>query len=548
MSAIERLVADDAVRRLTERDPSLYTDQLDMRQAITHRLGWTDLAQRAPSRIPLAENLARQVVEEGATDVVLLGMGGSSLTALVFAQVLGSAEGMPQLHVMDTTDPSAVLGLLERLDRRSTYFLLSSKSGTTIEPLSLYRIFRQWMDDELGRPAAGRHFIAITDPGSPLEELRRHDVMRQAVAAPANVGGRFSALSVFGLVPAAMLGADLSAIVGKALEMETACSLPAEENPGASLAAWIADAHADGRDKLTLVISQPYASFGLWVEQLVAESTGKHGVGVVPIIDYAAAAPESYGPDRAFVTMGSAQDAKLEEFATAQAAAGAPTFEITLDGPEDIGAEFVRWEFAVAFLGHLLSINPFDEPNVSEAKEATAAVLAGQKDVPRPVADIDEFAVTYSGALSGAAAPADLSTAFAPIVAGLQPGDYLAVLAYLPDTNEYLSPLRHALTEISSSARLATCLELGPRYLHSTGQLHKGGADNGLFVVLTMQDSGDLEIPGSTYTLGELYRAQAEGDLVTLASLERRVMRLHIAGADPASTKRVGEAMIEAFR
>lgn len=544
MDSLAKLIEADAVRRLVDRDPTLFSSDVDLRQPIMQRLGWTDLAERAESRLTLVENLAVAIAEEGATDIVLLGMGGSSLAPLVMERVIGSAPGAPKLHVLDTTSPAAVTALRDSLTRETTFFILSSKSGTTIEPLSLYAIFRAWMEEEMERPAAGKHFIAITDPGTPLEKMRAREFMRVALSAPPTVGGRFSAMSVFGLAPAAMSGIDVRTMVVLARKMEDSCHNPAEENPAAALAAWIVDSHAAGRDKLTLATSRRYEAFGLWVEQLVAESTGKQGTGVIPILDYEPTTPTGYGPDRALLVLRETQDAALARFATSARAEGHPVHEIVLDEPLGIGAEFVRWEHAVALAGHLMGINPFDEPNVAKAKAATNAVLAGTANVPAANADLDGAWTTYAGALEGAAAPHDLPTSLAPLVASLQPGDYLGVLAYLPAESPGVSVLKHALEKLSSRLKVAVCFEIGPRYLHSTGQLHKGGPASGAFLIITTRERVDLEIPGSTFTLAQLFRAQAEGDLVTLADTPRRVMRLDLPGDDLHAVQAVAEALI----
>jgi len=502
---------------------------------------------QAEGRFTLVEGLAAAIREEGATDIVLLGMGGSSLAPLVLERVIGSAPGAPRLHVLDTTSPTAVASVRDSLDRNSTYFLLSSKSGGTIEPLSLYAIFRAWMEEEMERPAAGKHFIAITDPGSPLEKMRGREVMRTALHAPPTVGGRFSALTVFGLAPAALIGIDVRAMTSMARQMELACQSITDENPGATLAAWIADAHVAGRDKLTLATSPRFETFGLWVEQLVAESTGKHGTGVVPVLDYEPTVPTGYGNDRALVVLRESTDNALGKFADAARAEGHPVLELTLDDPLGIGAEFVRWEYAVALVGHLLGINPFDEPNVAEAKAATSGVLAGTASVPPASGDVGGIWPTYAGGLEGASVPSDLVTTLAPLVASIRPGDYLAVLAYLPGDSSALSALRHALETVSGRLGVATCLETGPRYLHSTGQLHKGGPDTGVFLVITTREHTNIAIPGQKFSLAELFRAQAEGDLVTLAAGGKRVMRLDLPGDDDAALKRVAEALVDAL-
>jgi len=544
MNALARLVDADAIRRLVDRDPTLFSSDVDQRQPIIQRLGWTDLADKAEGRLPLVENLAKALIDEGATDIVLLGMGGSSLAPIVLLRMIGAAPGMPRLHVLDTTCPSTVLELKNRLDPASTYFVVASKSGTTIEPLSLYAIFREWMDEHLERVPAGKHFIAITDPGSELEKMRQRQVMRVALSAPPTVGGRFSALSMFGLAPAALMGIDLRSFIATALPMERECQSADENtNPGALLASWIVDSLELGRDKLTVVTSPAYSSFGLWVEQLVAESTGKSGIGVIPVLENPPVDVLHYGPDRAVVVLRKSVDSDLETFAARAREAGHPVVEFTLDDPLGIGAEFVRWEYAIALVGHLLGINPFDEPNVAEAKQATTAVLDGTGGAPRAIADIGGVWPGYSDAMGVGAAPTSLEDALGAVRAALRPGDYLAILAYVPERDEHLSPLYDAAGLVSAGTGNAVCVELGPRYLHSTGQLHKGGPDTGVFLIITTRDAANLAIPGQPFSLGQLYRAQAEGDFVTLAAHGRRVARMDLPDNDPATLRALAEAL-----
>lgn len=547
MDSLARLRESDAVRRLVDRDPTLFSDNVDLRQTIMQRLGWTDLAETAAGRLPLVVNLAKSLASEGAKDIVLLGMGGSSLAPLVLDRIAGGIDGAPVLHVLDTTSPGVVLSLLDTLDPETTYFVLSSKSGTTIEPLSLYAIFRAWMDEHMEHPAAGQHFIAITDPGTPLEKMRQRDVMRVALSAPATVGGRFSAMSVFGMAPAAMAGIDVETLVRRAHEMEIACHGETDDNPAAHLAAFIHDAYETGRDKLTLAASPAYEAFGLWVEQLVAESTGKHGLGIVPVLDYEPTTPTGFGDDRILVVMREKTDTATARFAEAARAEGHPVMEYELDDALDAGKHFVLWEHAVALLGHLMGINPFDEPNVAEAKAATTSVLEGSAAVPAAIADIGGVWPTYAGALAGPEVPADIAHALAPLAAAIQPNDYLAVLAYISQDSPALAAFQHALETVSARLRIATCFEIGPRYLHSTGQLHKGGPDTGVFLMITTREHANVAIPGAKFSLAELFRAQAEGDLVTLAAQGRRVMRLDLPGDDPESLKEIADAIIAAL-
>ncbi|MBA4370690.1 MAG: hypothetical protein C0418_03815 [Coriobacteriaceae bacterium] len=541
MDATHRLIEAEAVSRLKAHDVTLYTTAYDERQSVMQRLGWTDLAEKAPERFALLDNLRNQLVSEDVTDLVLLGIGGSSLAPLVLASVLPLPEDAPRLHVLDTTCPSTVDALMDSLRPETTWFVLASKSGTTIEPLSLYAIFRAWADHALGRKNAGRRFLVITDPGTPLDKQRQHDLMRLALSGVPTVGGRFSALTMFGLAPAALLGANVPALVERARGMEIACGLPALENPAAELAAWMHDSYERSADKLTVACSAPLASFGLWVEQLVAESTGKGGVGVVPVLEDAR--PESYGPDRAVVVVRLRDDTELAEWA-ARMKRSHPCFEIVLDDPYDIGAEFVRWENAVALLGFLLGINPFDEPDVAAAKSATEQILKGLRQAPPAVADLEGVWVTPAGALlADWPAPDTLAGALRYALDSLYEPDYLAVLTFLPEDEALLAPLRDAVRTLSLARGNAACFEIGPRYLHSTGQLHKGGPDTGVFLIVTARDHTDVPVPGERHTLQMLYRAQAEGDLATLGERGRRVMRLDLPAGSPEAVAAFADAL-----
>ncbi|MCL4078350.1 glucose-6-phosphate isomerase [Coriobacteriia bacterium Es71-Z0120] len=548
MGSIERLVEANAIERLLARDASLFTDDVDTRIAVGQRLGWLDLASKASARFPLLRNLADAVRDEGATDLLLLGMGGSSLAPLVMSRVIGTAPGYPRLHVLDTTSPIALSKLLQTLDPAGVFVIIASKSGTTVEPLSLYAIVRAWLDDALGRPAAGRRCIVITDPGSPLEKLRQKEVMRLTLSAPPTVGGRYSALSLFGLAPAALTGIDVEALVARAAVMESACKNRPDENPAARLAAGIADGNAQGRDKLTLLTSPALRPFGLWVEQLIAESLGKEGRGVVPVIETALRDPVSYGPDRVLTVVRLAADGSLADWAE-RARASHDVIELVLEDGLDLGAEFVRWEFATALAGFLIGVNPFDEPNVAEAKAATNDILSGQASAPRACCDLDGTWVTFAGAL----APPEAALPSRPDVvrhwlAASRPGDYLAILAYVPDDPAYLEPLERAASALGDATGLPVCVEIGPRYLHSTGQLHKGGPNSGVFLIVTTRDRTDFIVPGQRFTLAALHRAQAEGDLATLARHGRRVMRLDLPSGASDALASLADDIIAAAR
>ena len=536
MSAFDRLVALDAPSRLAARDASLFAEDADTQAEVAANLGWTHLAEDAAAELVRITALAAEMRSEGLTDVVLLGMGGSSLASLVVGRVIGdAAPGAPRLHVLDTTSPVTVAATLDSLDFATSAVLVSSKSGTTIEPLSLYAVFRDAADRGLGRDAAGKRFIAVTDPGSHLERLAAEEGFRATISSPATVGGRYSALTVFGLVPAALLGLDLERLLAPAREMEAACHGPAAGNPGVELAAFAIDAHSAGRDKLTVLASPGLDSFGLWVEQLVAESLGKQGTGIVPVVELNADKPIGYGSDRALVVVRYADDDRLEGWAE-EWRARFPVLELVLRNEWDLGAEFVRWEHAVALMGPLLGVNPFGQPNVAAAKAATAAVLEGTKAAPEPQSAASGAALTFAGTLASPGhAESSLGTAIGHAVATLRADDYLCVLAYLPDDAELLEPLASVIAPASAELGVPVMLELGPRYLHSTGQLHKGGPNSGVFVLVSTADPADVAVAGKPWGLRALHRAQAEGDLVTLAENGRRVLRIDLPDASPDS-------------
>ncbi len=548
MPARDRITSADAITRLRSRDASLFSPDPAGRIPVARRLGWTDLAEKAPNRLPQLTELADALLAEGATDLLLLGMGGSSLAPLVMARVIGGAEGRPRLHVLDTTSPVQLGDLLDELDPATTHAILASKSGTTIEPLSLYAIVRRWLEDA-GVADAGRRFIVITDPGSPLEMLRDREGLRVTLPAPATVGGRYSALSMFGLAPAAMIGVDLPGLISHAQAMESACAEPLATNPGALLAAWMGDAVEGGRDKLMLAFSERLRPLGLWIEQLVAESLGKQGAGLVPSIEYEPVDEPGYDSDRAVAVLRFEDDTELARWSR-RIAMDCPVFELTVSDPLAIGAEFVRWEHAVALTGFLLGVNPFDEPNVTEAKAATEEILAtGGVNVPKATADLGGTWVTLGGSMSmpegGISTRRDV---LASAYRGARHHGYISVLAYVPESDDRLGPLQAACAAVSRSVRRATTLELGPRYLHSTGQLHKGGPSNGVYVIVTARDRSDRYIPGRPFGLAALHRAQAEGDLVTLHTRGRRVVRFDLPDSNPETIAAFAADLAEAAR
>ena len=465
-------------------------------------LGWLTVIDPMLEEADALDRFADEVAADGLQTAVLLGMGGSSLAPEVFHRTFGTRAGRLDLHVLDTTDPKEVLALARAIDLKRTLFIVASKSGATIETLSHLAYFWERVPD-------GRSFIAITDAGTPLEALAGDRAFRRVFLSPPQVGGRYSALTYFGLVPAALIGVDLGQLLGRAREMLLACrdGGPSDENPGAWLGAVIGEAALAGRDKLTLLLPDAIAALGDWIEQLVAESTGKEGRGILPVIREALGDPGVYGEDRLFVSIG--DHLGLD----ALAAAGQPVVRLPYGGPDQLGAELFRWEFATAVAGHVLRVNPFIQPDVQAAKDATARVLAGD------------------------AGPEPGSAPIASLAALVRPGDYIAIQAYVPREPAVDQQLQALRLRLRDRFRVATTLGYGPRYLHSTGQLHKGGPPTGVFLQIVSDDPEDAPVPGKPYTFGGLKQAQALGDRQALASLGRRLITVK-AGADPATVVR----------
>ena len=513
-AALVQLQREDVISRIWRGDHTVWKPDPT---EITNRLGWLTVTDIMCEQAPALAALAREVRDAGYRHVVLLGMGGSSLGPEVLRQTFGSAPGYPELIVLDSTVPAWVRSVAGSIDPARTLFLVSSKSGSTTEPNMFYAYFRSLVEEALGEEQAGGNFIAITDPGSSLETLARQKGFRRVFSNPADIGGRYSVLSYFGMVPAALTGVDIVTLLDRAdcMREGTASCVPAHENPGAWLGSVMGALARRGRDKLTLVTSPAISSFGLWVEQLIAESTGKEGTGLVPVAGEPPAAPGRYGDDRLFVYLRLEGDNNAELDATVRSieSSGQPVVRLDLRDKYDLGAEFFRWELATAIAGAALSIQPFDQPNVQAAKDMTESVLAQFES---------------SGRLPEMEAPASLGK----LLAGSRRGDYLAIMAYVrqtPGVDRALDALRRKVTERHG---IATTMGYGPRFLHSTGQLHKGGPGSGLFLQLTADHALDLPIPNTLFTFGVLADAQAVGDLRALRASERRAARVHL-GANP---------------
>ena len=486
---LEQMDRDRILERIWRKDHTVWKD--DPTQ-ITNRLGWLTVSDLMHERIGELEAFAEQAAADGFEAAVLLGMGGSSLAPEVFMRTFGAAEGALELIVLDTTHPATIQRVAGELDLRTTLFIVASKSGGTTETLSHFAHF--WDATPIGH-----QFVAITDPGTPLEGLARDHGFRSVFLNPDDIGGRYSALSYFGLVPAALIGAPLHEVLDRAEEMAVASEriVPAAESPSATLGALMGEAVRVGRDKLTLALPEEIGSFGNWVEQLIAESTGKEGLGIVPIVGEPLAGPETYGQDRVFVGIGEHPAlGPLED-------AGNPVVRLAFEGAEQIGGEFFRWELATAIAGYALGINAFDQPNVQEAKDATKEILAS--------GSVEDPGFDDLGAL----------------LKEVGEGDYLAILAYLDRTSETEDAIEGVRLALRDRYRVATTTGFGPRFQHSTGQLHKGGANNGVFIqVVDEGRSVDVPIPGQPYTFGRLIDAQALGDLRSLRKHGRRVGRV----------------------
>jgi len=529
---VQALLDSHSIGRIWRRDVSVWgaTKDDDVGRAIANRLGWLDVPTSMQQELARIDAFAEKVRRDGIAIVYLLGMGGSSLCAEVMRSVYGTRSGFPQLVVMDTTDESAITGALSRLEPKKTLFLVASKSGGTIEPASMEKLFWAHVSKALGADA-GRQFAAITDPGTGLAQLAGQRGYRHAFLNPPDIGGRFSALSLFGLVPGALIGVPVRDMLAAGADMAANCQQENRQDPGLELGAFFGAAARDGRDKLTVVLPPSLHALGLWIEQLVAESTGKHGKGALPVVDEPLGSPVDYNSDRCFVAVETDREPADRARLNALEEAGHPVLRLTTR-VDRLGAEFFRWEFATAVAGALLGINPFDEPNVTEAKEKTKAILA-KKDFTggTPVASAGGVSV-FSSRFKGDT-PKDVVRA---ALESLRVRDYVGFLSYLPADPRIESAIGGIRQSIRASKRVASTFGVGPRYLHSTGQYHKGGPNTMVAFVITGEDATATPIPDAPYTFAELKRAQAVGDFQTLEAHDRRTVRIHFdRGIDSVS-------------
>ena len=509
-------------------------------------LGWLRILDKQRGSDEL-ETVSPAALGGAFDDVLVLGMGGSSLCPEVLGLSFGRLPEAPRLHVLDSTDPSQIRACTERLALDRTLFIVSSKSGTTLESNILMRFFLERVSASVSPGTVGERFLAVTDPGSELEQFAVEQRFWKVFHGRPNIGGRYSALSYFGLVPAAAMGIDVARLIAHAEKMRARCTaaVPVGQNPGAMLGLALGAATQTGRDKMTFVASPGLRSLGTWVEQLVAESTGKGGRGIIPVDGESLTAPDAYGGDRLFVYVRDevAADSTQDEAFSRLSEAGVPVLWMSVQDPYDLGGEFFRWEFATAVAGAQLQVNPFDQPDVEASKVETrrltsAYETAGQLPEERPVCvDTDTGLSVFADDLNAAAVAADghnRRSHFADVIGAhcgrLDDGDYFAILAYVEMSDAHatvLQELRHFIRDVTGRA---TCLQFGPRFLHSTGQAYKGGPNSGVFLQITCDDPEDVEVPGHRYTFGVVKAAQARGDLAVLGDRGRRVIRVHIHG------------------
>jgi RpiB/LacA/LacB family sugar-phosphate isomerase len=529
---MDALEAQDFLDRLWVKDSTLWKGEPP---SIRNRLGWLTSPTIMRGHTDDIKTFADEIRRLQFTHVVLLGMGGASLSGDVFNLTFGSKMGFPDLVLLDSTDPAAVKQTLDRVNLARTLFLVATKSGSTIETLSFYEYFRGQIEAS-SPPRAGIHFVAITDPGRPLDKIASETGFRRTFLNPASIGGRYSALSFFGLVPAALMGIDIKILLDRAHAMVEACgnAVSARDNAAVQLGGALAGLAKTGRDKVTLVLSRKLRGLGPWIEQLLAESLGKDGKGIVPVDDEPLGPPAVYGEDRVFVAITFEGDGTSDAALNALEGAGHPVIRISLREPFEVGAEFFRWELATAAAGVALGVNPFDEPDVARAKENTTGLLAAwkkSKKLPEWPVDVEDnglVLMTNTGKKS-----ASFSQGLQTFLGQAETGDYVAIQAYLAPTADAWSRLQELRTLLRDRLKLATTVAFGPRYLHTTGQLHKGGRANGIFIQLTGEDKEDIAIPGAGYGFSTLKAAQALGDLQALRDAGRRIVRVHLKGKQP---------------
>jgi transaldolase / glucose-6-phosphate isomerase len=537
-AALKKQLTDDVadwgnhnkVRRLWQRDASLWTNSDEGQW-----LGWLDIVEKQMADLARFQQFAEEVRKGNFSDVLLLGMGGSSLCPEVLAKTYGQMDGFPRLHVLDSTDPRQVKAFEDAVNLERTLFIVSSKSGSTLEPNIFKKYFFDRTQQVVGPSKAGSRWIAITDPGSKLQEEAEADNFRHIFHGVPSIGGRYSALSNFGIVPAAAMGVSVAKFLAQAQTMVQACTADVESNPGVMLGLTLGSAAKLGRDKLTIVASPAIYDLGAWLEQLIAESTGKRGKGIIPVDREELTGPEGYGSDRvfAYLRFGPSPDSNQDEHVAALEKAGHPVIRISMSDTYDLSQEFFRWEIATAVAGSVLGINAFNQPDVEASKVETRKLTSeyeqsGSLPPENPIfeqAGIKLFADPHN---ASAVNRGNLAGHLKAHLDRIQPGDYFAVLGYIQMNQEHEARLQEIRHAVRDAKQVATCLGFGPRFLHSTGQAYKGGPNKGVFLQITCDDARDLPVPGARYTFGVVKAAQARGDFQVLADRKRRALRVHL--------------------
>lgn len=551
VAALKSLTEKQFGRRLFAKDPHLWSDDPEQIEEIKIRLGWLDSAEYFLEKADEVEKLVKDVKTAKYKYAVLLGMGGSSLCPEVSRETFGTKAGYLELHVLDNTDPAAVKDVESKIDLSKSIFIVSSKSGTTTETDSFYKYFYEQTKKVTG-DSAGEHFVAITDPGTSLMKEGEDKKFRHVFENPVEFGGRYSALSFFGLVPMALIGIDIKKILNSAHQMQLSCGpyVPAEVNPGVSLGTMLGVNQKLGRDKVTFVLSDSIKAFGLWVEQLIAESTGKDGKGLLPVESEKLGTPDVYSNDRVFVYMFTHDDKKDEKKIAALEKAGHPVVRIEIKDKHEIGGEYLRWEIATAAASTVMGVNAFDQPNVAESKKNTKDLLEEWKqnrkfNIGEPVVEKNGISIycntsaqwLFEGKRKSVK---EFLTAYFKLA---KQHDYISMLAYFLQTPERHKLLQSIRISLRDKLQTATTLGYGPRYLHSTGQLHKGGPNEGVFVIFSSDAEEELAIPGSEYGFATLQRSQALGDFRSLDNKERRVIRIHLGKDVESGLKAVAEIL-----
>ena len=555
-ATLEDWKKNDKVKRLWARDASLWTNKDE-----GNWLGWLGIVDEQIAHNADFKKIADEIHNAGFTHLVLLGMGGSSLCVEVFGKTFGKKDGYPQVHILDSTDPAQIRTLESKIDIAKTIFIVASKSGTTLEPNIFEQYFYEKVKQSVGAAEAGKRFIATTDPGSQMQKVAESHGFRHIFYGVSSIGGRYSALSNFGMIPAAIQGVDVPKFLDRAEEMVRACAsaVPADENPGAILGAILGTLQKSGRDKVTLFASPGISDLGAWLEQLLAESTGKEGKGLIPVDRESIGAPDVYGKDRVFVYMRleDGADAKQDAGIATLEKAGQPVVRIQVANNYELGQEFFRWEIATAVAGSVIGINAFNQPDVEASKIETRKLTDEYEksgSLPQETPFFEEKGVKlYSddknaAALKQAAGKEATLTAYLRAhMSRLKAGDYFAVLGYIERNEQNRTELQSIREAVRDKKHVATCLGFGPRFLHSTGQAYKGGANSGVFLQITCDDAADLPVPGKKYTFGIVKAAQARGDFNVLTERGRRALRVHLTGDLTAGLKTLQQAVQQAL-